>query len=432
MAANTSEPPSFTFGVEIELLVEPKKNAELSDEFEKYGVDFKLQPIPVDEKDMSPAARKLRADKEHNRTAIRLALSAGLEKAGLPAALDGSIYDTWYVKKEGSLDEVVDKQNGGGYWAIELVSKILNTESLEWVTELQRVFNVVTKNFNIYLTKGCSMHVHVAPRPEWTLPALKRLMKATGVFDEAITKIMPPDRKKNPWARSNFYDSTKSTATKALKDTFALVPSEGWLPLFRYIDGISSMAFVPSKWGGDRNVSWNISAVVSGGGGTVEFRRPPGVKTAAEAQKWAAFTLAFVCAATQSSSWVDRWQGEKKHAGVGELQSFVTEGLRRLGWEKRAVLTPAVLKEDNSTAIPPSAFGEELIKRKLEKGNRTSAFEKKMISSRQNSPASSRPNSSRSGSPGPAAAAGAAQRGTRVSGGSRPRSPAGGNRNLWE
>ncbi|KAL2183670.1 hypothetical protein L209DRAFT_759359 [Thermothelomyces heterothallicus CBS 203.75] len=55
-----------------------------------------------------------------------------------------------------------------------------------------------------------------------------------------------------------------------------------------------------------------------------------------------------------------------------------------------------------------------------------------MISSRQNSPASSRPNSSRSGSPGPAAAAGAAQRGTRVSGGSRPRSPAGGNRNLWE
>ncbi|KAL2165947.1 hypothetical protein VTG60DRAFT_3567 [Thermothelomyces hinnuleus] len=386
------------------------------EQLKKKGFQEALLPTSKDE-----------TAKNHNREAIREVTAELITASGYTAATSGGGYGRWYVKDERSLDEVVIE--GAGYWRIELVSRVLNTKE-RWTNELHEVFGVLLTNFDIHLTKGCSMHVHVAPVPTWTGQSIRDFLKATGVYEMAIQHIMPPDRKHNPWARSNFQDGPlpKDKAKKELREAFERAKTEAWQHFFTYIDQIGSgnlfKQFALFTWGQERDVSWNLAPLDNCG--TVEFRRPPGVKTASEVQNWAAFTLAFVSAATRPA-WHAPWAARREHATVKDLRDFLSQGCTRLGWGDN-VLNPANLKVHNEPAAPHTYFGDDLIKRKRDKAKKEGGIEEKIIKSRENSPANSRPSSSTSGSPGPAAAAGAAQSGTRVSGSSRPSSPAGGNR----
>ncbi|KAK3297109.1 uncharacterized protein B0H64DRAFT_473261 [Chaetomium fimeti] len=351
MSTTATVRPHFNFEVEIELLVKPKEgNTKLYRDLKASGFDPALKP--------GHDADKKKA--ERNRTEIRKALAAALTVCDVEAKIDGASYETWYVKEEGSLSEVADER-GGGYWAIKLVSKIMSTDEENWADDLENVFQVVLTNFDVLLTKGCSMHVHVAPGPKWNVTSLRNFMKATGVFDDAITKIMPAERKKNPWARSNFHDGPgpADKAQPALKKAFDEVPSKAWKPLFAVFDKIE-MTNVLLTWGQVREVSWNLASLHKSE--TVEFRRPPGVKTAAAAQKWATFAVAFVCAGTQSD-WQAPWLLNKRSATVGELQSFVSSGLELLGWEH--LLDTRELTENTSSAMPLEHFDWEGVKRKL-------------------------------------------------------------------
>ena len=56
------------------------------------------------------------------------------------------------------------------------------------------------------------MHVHVAPlfnpSGKFKLHQLKQIMKAVAYYDQPITDIMPPERKYNDWAMSNWQGKT--------------------------------------------------------------------------------------------------------------------------------------------------------------------------------------------------------------------------------
>lgn len=54
------------------------------------------------------------------------------------------------------------------------------------------------------VNNACSMHIHIRPVRGWNPASLGSLAKAAAVFDDAITKVMPPSRKLTPWARPNF------------------------------------------------------------------------------------------------------------------------------------------------------------------------------------------------------------------------------------
>ncbi|KAH6628431.1 putative amidoligase [Chaetomium tenue] len=291
MSTSTAVRPIFTFGIEIEILVKPKKDTDVYPRLIASHFDPALQPgHGVDE-----------VKAERNRTAIRRVLAGAMTNFGIETSIAGNNYEIWDVKREGSLNEVADAR-GGGYWAIELVSRILSTDNPGWAKEVNDVFETVWNYFDVQLTKGCSMHVHVAPKPKWEMSSLRDIMKATGVFDDAITKIMPASRKANPWARSNFRDGPEPTdkAQPALKKAFDEVPSKAWGPLFALFDSVKMRQAILLTWGQDRNVSWNLAPLSQCG--TIEFRRPPGVRTAVDAQKWATFAVAFVCAATATQS----------------------------------------------------------------------------------------------------------------------------------
>ena len=219
------------------------------------------------------------------------------------------------------------------------------------------------------------MHVHISPKPNWDALSLRNLMKAAGVFDDAITKIMPADCKENPWARSNFHDGPKAEdkVPPKMKRAFDEVPAKIWEPFFAHFDNAKMKAHLLLEWGQSRNVTWNLASLDRCG--TVEFRRPPGVTAAANAKKWAAFVVAFVCAATQSN-WQAPWLSRKRHASVAELQSFVGHGIDLLGWG--TFLNPRGLVENTSPAVPLEYFDLEEVKRKLAKANKESGFEEKV------------------------------------------------------
>jgi hypothetical protein len=245
------------------------------------------------------------------------------------------------------------------------------------------------------------MHVHAAPKGGWNMPALHSVMRGIAVFDEAITKIMPAERKQNPWARSNFHkpqaktaDKTTDKTTDKAKDkatgSVAVVPvtvdpvalfqsvrEDSWKPLFDFFLTITMKGKIGLLLGDDRAVSMNFMPITNEDCGTIEFRRPPGVKTAAAAKRWTAFTMGFV-RATMEPGWHEKWSSKKNGATVSDLQNFVKTGLGLLGWGD--VVDTRTFVEDHSTATPLSAFNLQEVKRKLAKAANEGEFEKKVSS----------------------------------------------------
>ncbi|KAG9253975.1 uncharacterized protein F5Z01DRAFT_687403 [Emericellopsis atlantica] len=173
------------------------------------------------------------------------------------------------------------------------------------------------------------MHVHVSPgtTPElrYQLPEVKQILKAISYYDEAVTKIVPADRKNNPYAESSF---TGLASPAKLRQRFKDVPTLGWTPLFQLFDEQRSKQHVQLEvMTSQRYVSWNFGNLTTTCG-TVEFRRQPGVKTAKEAKHRVGITLGFIRAALLTD-W-GRYKTLKRHGSVQQLRDFVRSGIRTL------------------------------------------------------------------------------------------------------
>lgn len=208
---------------------------------------------------------------------------------------------------------------------MEFVSKVYDTDNPESCEDLEIIYKVLEKNFDLLWAKGTSQHVHVKPKPDpnaegqtgqWTVPEVRSLLRAAAVFDKAITKVMPENRKSNTWAKS-FYDIELKNTTKTnqatnngaiglgsqlrrnLMDFFGEVPTKTWDGLFKHIDNLKSHGGVCLATNSDREVSWNFMPLMDEKLGTIEFRRPPGAQTAKDAQKWVVFAVAFASASLE-------------------------------------------------------------------------------------------------------------------------------------
>ncbi len=120
-------------------------------------------------------------------------------------------------------------------------------------------------------------------------------------------------------------------------------------------------------------------------GSSREFRRPPGVGTAKDARKWAAFALAFM-SASLTTAWAagaNARSSTNKNATVAELQAFLKQGLTHLAgvthnddWNR--IIAPTSFREDPRVPLPPSYYGVEMNLDKLEKASKPSSFEQKV------------------------------------------------------
>ncbi|KAM0276814.1 hypothetical protein ACHAQH_006349 [Verticillium albo-atrum] len=226
-------------------------------------------------------------------------------------------YNQWTIKDEPSLDEVV------GFWRVEIISEAMKTDNNSWQRNLDTFFDTLHLNFEILLTTGCSMHIHISPGLDvnlrYTKDQITCILKAIAFYDQAITKIMPADRKNNEFALSNFQ---APRTNQMLKDGHANVSSASWAPLFSQFDKISFIGAVHTgSFRRDRFMSWNFGNLTDSCG-TVEFRRPPGVDSAAKAKHWAGFALAFVANALITDWDNSELREYKGHGTVADLQKY--------------------------------------------------------------------------------------------------------------
>jgi hypothetical protein len=92
---------------------------------------------------------------------------------------------------------------------MELVSRIMETSSERWAEDCDLVFRTLNDYMETKLTRGCATHIHVSTtrtkKDRFKLEQLKSLLKMIVRFDDAITKVVPEERKSNVYALSNVH-----------------------------------------------------------------------------------------------------------------------------------------------------------------------------------------------------------------------------------
>ncbi|KAI1170624.1 hypothetical protein F4777DRAFT_583719 [Nemania sp. FL0916] len=330
----------LSFGIEMEMLIKPKSNKL-------------VESVAGDAATSSSGDEN---SKNRNRIKLRENLARMMTIGGIPAGLQTRDYSAWTLADEQTLDEV------DGYWRIEFISLILFSNE-PWQEHITAFFDLLYMHCDIILTHGCSTHVHVSPAKNgkplyYTIQQLRTLMKAISFYDEPITRIMPADRKNNQWAQSSLQGPK---ARPELKTAYSSVPSASWMPLFAIFDQVTMRPMVYLCFGQDRYVSWNF-AHVTDACGSVEFRRPPGVNSAKDAEFWIAFTLGFVQNSFETD-W-DTLKNQSYYPSVGQLSDFAQAGVRRLGPSAAAALRRRLIEEDTSPATVYSKAELESIKKK--------------------------------------------------------------------
>lgn len=238
------------------------------------------------------------------------------------------------------------------------------TTSDYWQDEINGVFEVVDQHCHIALTKGCSSHVHVSPslategRTVYEIQHVQKILKAISYFDDAITKIMPAERKANEYAKSNVQGSG---VPSEIQKAYRKVPQETWKPLFSIYDKAKSPLHVLHGISKEKFLSWNLMHLTSQCG-TVEFRRPPGVRSATAAIHWISFTLGFISQARRQD-W-NKIQPTKDRGTVDYLGMFVATGINGLEPQSRNGLMQERIVEDHAKPTVYSAAELEIIKRK--------------------------------------------------------------------
>jgi len=186
----------------------------------------------------------------------------------------------------------------------------------------------------------------------------------------------------NEYCMSNM---SASKLPKTVKDAYRNVYKDGWAPLFDRFDKIKHKSTIFLELGENRYLSWNFGNVTDKCG-TVEFRRPPGVRSAQEAIHWAGFTLGFIFEALHVD-W-EQARTERHHQTVDDLQRFVYYGVYKLEPTCLDALINDQFQENYLAPIPYTENELRAIKRvKERKKGRESPFVE-MVNSRPNTPAS--------------------------------------------
>ncbi|KAL1861362.1 hypothetical protein Daus18300_008893 [Diaporthe australafricana] len=200
---------------------------------------------------------------------------------------------------------------------------------------------------------------------------LSALAKAALYFEPALDQLVPVDRRASAayWCQSN--RASVGLGSLSLQECMAIVDAAVDLPVAPLGSGdsvesgrtravVGSMNLFPAtstygrahgkkhdfirgkvyKWdfsrmlprpsaskGSNNNNTINLSQ------GTVEFRQPPGSRSAEDAKGWITLVLALVAGATRTTSWAPLGATGVEGAKIGELWALIVTGASVLGWD---------------------------------------------------------------------------------------------------
>ncbi|KAK4153474.1 putative amidoligase [Chaetomidium leptoderma] len=192
--ATSSSVRGFTFGIEMEIYLKPKTSTVKS-RLESQGWTSGT-PLTPKERNKNRVAML-------NTVAFTLVKDAALTAIVPDPELENA-YTEWQIKGDSSLVEEPESE----YYGVEMISPIMSATEPQWIAHLDIMFLALAGAFHLHVNPACSTHIHMQPVGGWKVADVRSLFKATAVFDDAITKIMPAPRKQTPWARSSFREIT--------------------------------------------------------------------------------------------------------------------------------------------------------------------------------------------------------------------------------
>lgn len=150
------------------------------------------------------------------------------------------------------------------------------------------LFEAMSQLYEFQTNRSCGFHVHISPgdpsdgRGDWTLEELKNIAMAIVYFEDAFEVLIPETRRGSKWHRPN----------RAQNRSFEKLRMDQCLQKISKVGDVQSLCLLIHQ---NKNSNWNfMNNYYSYGIGTVEFRQPPGVTTAAGCLCWAELAINFV------------------------------------------------------------------------------------------------------------------------------------------
>ena len=209
-------------------------------------------------------------------------------------------YTIWSLTKDGS----IRRDAKAGIWGIELVSPIqMNGVWPAWFDDYKAISACLRDHFQTFDSPSCGTHIHISPMTEhgWfdDLEGLKRVAQAVVYFERCIDSIMPKDRLKNGFCKSNRYNPF-----------FRDLDLQSVLQSINAAETPVSLAHLMCPYGNDNSAPkyyrWNFisltredvyESITNQRKGTLEFRQPPRSLNPDHAKDWSQFAVGFVVGA---------------------------------------------------------------------------------------------------------------------------------------
>ena len=175
---------------------------------------------------------------------------------------------------------------------IELVSPIFwACPGSTWRKDVEATWEYLERQYRITKSASCATHIHISFLPPgiFTLEDIRRIALAVLHFETAFEVLMPPDRRRNPYAKSNWLVGQHlGLKNKSRPESMAAINNA--------TDMIQLIHLMQPVY--DRAYAWNFNNLFDSKR-TIEFRKPPGSTTADQALAWAELALSFVQAAVR-------------------------------------------------------------------------------------------------------------------------------------
>lgn len=226
---------------------------------------------------------------------------------------------------------------------IEMVSPVLKFDpGSQWRSSVQQFWDTMRRISFIKTNRTCGTHVHLSPPKgqSWDIHWVKCICRTAIYFEEAIEVLVPPPRRGNEYCRSNSVDNPLLHG-KPLGEIFDLIEACSNIPdVVRLLNpDTRDYAF------NFRNLDSSLSSRPQ----TVEFRRPPGVTTAAECLSWTQFTVSFIMGGASSGTTTQLSQYSRD---VNGLKKFI-EASSVPGALESQLMSPIFENKSGSLKITP-------------------------------------------------------------------------------
>lgn len=258
---------SYSFGVEIELIMEPR------------DVHFPHSPRVY--------YNKLASSLRYNGAA---AIADTLDRR---YRKHPEHYDKWWITKDGSLGDPDFPSI-----PLEVVSPILSTRH-RWADDIDTFWTACrTVFYRPERSQLCGSHIHVSlgRQRKFDLHKLRALAFGVLYYERAVYSLLPSCRQTNRYCQLN---SERSEALRALENFFGSDGQATWAARagIQEIDNLQELRDFMQKSPNpetDRHVLWNFDNILPGRSGTVEFRGGEGLEDPVRTKTWIAFVVAFV------------------------------------------------------------------------------------------------------------------------------------------